>query len=371
MSILHGYVPVLAIYNSVVTGPLGYVSLVKMVTSCDCVLTAVYQTSSIAVHRVLYPALFAKISLLQLLIVKYGKKIVSLKVTLIVVAVTTLLYMPVLVLLFVFFRPKTCEHLCLGLDGSSGRGYMIVQVASWVTCMAVIVVCYIGIWMLFKKGALHGSRGESHAISLKIATLPAIMPLVMHIEIFPFFLYFTRFGTGSVLSGKWWHICVFSAYLFSDLSGLVYPIILLYLSSSIRACWKKMFRACLGRVKVSKIASLHCCLQCHSKLCLHRENQAVLPENQTWSKSSQLTNSSQPTDSSRPTESSQAMEHSQLTDSSQPTDSSRPAESSQPMDHSQLTDSSQPMETSQPFENFQPMESSHPITLTVVVESAV
>ena len=103
LSVLYGFVPILAIYNSLVTGPIGYVSLVRIVRSCDCILDILHRISSVAIHRLLYPALFAELSLLQLLIVKCGKSLVSYKVTLILVVMTAILYMPALLLLSASF----------------------------------------------------------------------------------------------------------------------------------------------------------------------------------------------------------------------------------------------------------------------------
>ena len=349
LSILYGFVPILAVYNSLITGPLSYVSLVRMMMSCDCSVDNVHRVSSVAVHRVLYPVLFAEISLLQLMILKRGKSFVSYKMTLILVAVTTFTYTPLPMTLFSIVHPTLCETACMGIDlansspSTSYRVYWIVLVVGWVTSMTVIVVV-VG-WIMYKKNVIHASRDEEHGISLKIATLPAVMPIIMHIQLLPFFLYFVR-HSGIIGGINYQVLYIASPYFLSDLSGLVYPILLLYLSSNIRACWKKMFQVCLGTILQLGITNLSCCLRCCAEISLHHENKVVPHEN--------LPN----------------IESSQPTIGIQPTETSQPAKSIQPTETSQTAKSIQLIETSQPTKSIQLPGTSQPIEVTAEVEGA-
>lgn len=256
LCVLYGFVLVLATYNSIVTGTLGYTSLVIMIRNCDCSLDPVYQGSSTTVHNTLYPIAFAQISLLHLFVIKCRKNCVSYKMVLILLVVTTVLYTPVTVFLFASSYTKFCDRLCLGLDASNAStltsisiAYFAIQALGWVGSMVVIITCYTWVWVLYKKGILRGNRIEGHGISLKIATLPAVMPIVMHIQVLPFFLQ-SLIGSGAIKKFPlhWQQVMYKFPFLLSDLSGLVYPILLLYLSNKIRSCWKKMFHGHHGIV---------------------------------------------------------------------------------------------------------------------------
>ena len=163
--------------------------------------------------------------------------------------------------------------------------YWTIQVMEWIMSITMTVVCYIWIWVLYKKGVLHSSREQSHRISLKIATLPALMPIVMHIQIFPFFLYFIRL-IRMIVGVHWQLLFVDAPYFLSDLSGLVYPIFLLYLNSKVRDCWKKMLQYVFALFRSRGTASMLCCLHCCSKVSLHCQSQDQPVENPTQTKDS-------------------------------------------------------------------------------------
>ena len=348
---LYNPLSVLAVYNSLITGPLSYVSLMRMMMSCDFSVDNVHRVSSVAVHRVLYPVQFAEISILQFMILKCGKSFVSYKMTLILVAVTTFTYTPIPVTLFSIVYPTLCETACMGVDlvnsspSTSYRVYWIVLVVGWVTSVVAIVVCYIWVWILYKKNVIHASSDDEHGISLKIATLPAVMPIIMHVQLLPFFLYFVR-HSGMIGGINYQLLYIASPYFLSDLSGLVYPILLLYLSSNIRACWKKTFEVCLGTILQLGITNLSCCLHCCAEISLHRESKVVPHENLPHTKRS------------HPTKGIQLTETSQLTKSIEPTETSQP------------TKDIQPTETSQPTQSIQLTGTSQPIELIAEVESA-
>lgn len=282
LSLLYGFVLVLAICNSLVTGPVAYSSVIAEIKDCDCSINGVHQGLSTAIHNVLYPAVFAEISLFQLLVIKHGKKIASYKTVLIVISATVVLYAPIPLSLFGASYTQLCDRVCLGLDTTYNptivsMAYFVAQALVWVGPMAVILVCYIWVWVLYKKGALRENRNEEgHGISLKIATLPAVMPLVMHIQTLPFFLE-GLIGAGVIMQFPtyWKQVTTISPYLLRDLSGLVYPIFLLYLSSKIRACWKKMLQVCSGTVLQLLIMGLLCCFSTCLKLPSNRPAQVA------------------------------------------------------------------------------------------------
>ena len=101
--------------------------------------------------------------------------------------------------------------------------YRIFSVGVWIVSMTVIVASYIGLLVLYKKGALHGSRGEGHGISLKLTTLPVIMPFVINIQVVPFFLYlFYGLGRTDAFPLYWALLILYLSYLLSDVSSLIY-----------------------------------------------------------------------------------------------------------------------------------------------------
>ena len=123
------------------------------------------------------------------------KNTVTYKVFLTLVTLTVTLSLPVSVLIG-YARGILCHELCMGLDGrgiiarSSAIIYSIFYMGAWiVSVMMIVMVSYIGLLVLYKKGALHGSRGEGHGISLKITTLPVIMPFVIKMQVVPFLIY--------------------------------------------------------------------------------------------------------------------------------------------------------------------------------------
>ena len=282
LSVLYGFVLVLAIFNSLVTGPIAYSSVVAEIRDCDCSVNGVHQAFSTAIHNVIYPAVFAEISLFQLLIIKHGKKIASYKRIFIVIAATVVLYAPIPMTLFGLSYTQLCNRVCLDLEttynpNTASMAYFTVQAFGWVGPMALIFTCYIWVCVLYKKGALRENRGEEeHGISLKIATLPAVMPIVMHIQTIPFFLE-GLIGSGVITQfpTHWKQVTTISPYLLRDLSGLVYPIFLLYLSSKIRECWKKMLQVCSGTVMELLLTSLPSCFHACSKSSSNRSAQVV------------------------------------------------------------------------------------------------
>ena len=204
-----------------------------------------------------------------------------------------------------------CEYVCLGFDILTHTPtmvdmiYAILQTAGWIVSIAVIVVCYIWILVLYKKGILHSSGEQGHRISLMIAILPALMPFVMHIQSFPSLLYHIR-HTGVIANIHQQLLFIVAPYILADLSGLVYPIFLLYLNSKVGNCWKKMLQACIGTVLEFGFTSLACCLHCCSKVSLHCQGQVVPAENSAQTEEAlQPTTSIQIVKHTRPTESSQ------------------------------------------------------------------
>ena len=281
LSVLYKAILTLAIYNEAVTLLIGYGSVVSAIRDCSCSLVIGHHASSAAVHRFAYPLILAETSLLQLLVVKYGKKIATYKIVFTLVIVTAILSLPVPILVGYVSRIR-CHELCLGLDARrniSRAGAIIYRVfyaGTWIISMAVIVVCYIGLLVLYKKGALQGRRGESHGVSLKLATLPLVMPFVIHIQILPFFIYsFFGSGAASTFPTHWAQLILHLPYLLSDLSGLVYPILFLYVSSKTRIYWKKALHTFLGFVLELGVACTLWCLYSCSKLSQRRSGRVV------------------------------------------------------------------------------------------------
>ena len=162
----------------------------------------------------------------------------------------------------------------MGLDGSGINNarsspviYRIFYMGAWIVSVTEIVVSYIGLLGVYKKGALHGSRGEGHWISLKITTLPVIMPFVVNILVVLFFVYlFYGLGRAVVFPLYWAVLILYFPYLLSDLSSMIYPILLLYVSSKIRACWKKTVNLFFGFMLELVVACVDWCLNRFSQL---------------------------------------------------------------------------------------------------------
>ena len=114
---------------------------------------------------------------------KSGRKIAMYDIVFTLVTLAVILSLPVPRLVCGIL----CHELCMGLDrvetltDLEALRFFYVHVGTWVVSMMVIVVSYIGLLVVYKKGALHGSRGEGHGISLKISTLPVILPFVINI----------------------------------------------------------------------------------------------------------------------------------------------------------------------------------------------
>ena len=98
LSVLYGTILIFATYSEAVTVLLGYGALVRTLRDCNCSLLIGYFGSSTAIHRVVYPLIFAGTSLLQLLVVKFGKKIATYKVVLTLITLTIILSLPVSIL---------------------------------------------------------------------------------------------------------------------------------------------------------------------------------------------------------------------------------------------------------------------------------
>ena len=152
-----------------------------------------------------------------------------------------------------------CRQLCTNTLSTANlvsiAVFLTVISSVWIPCSVVIGICYVWVFVLYLCRSLHSDA----CLTKKMLFLPVLQLLVVLILVaLPLSLSFAVvILTTSHLPRFTAVLLVNVSGLYMDLSGLVYPVLLLFLNHRIREDWKTQMSLICG-VVLNCLRSIYC-----------------------------------------------------------------------------------------------------------------
>ena len=256
-----GAINAVALCNSFITGPLEYAFIPKIFQYCDCTLRNGHAGASSFFNFFLQPIFVCGLAIFQLVIVRNGANGLKYKFVAIYLGVSLFACLTFMSVLPFGFGPteSRCYQLCTStLSDANLAGiaiFLSVIFIVWVPCSVVIGFCYVWVFILYRTRSL---RTDSN-LTYKMLSLPALMPFTLFILVVPALslALVSLFAHRFLLPGYVTILAINIFTLYRDISGLVYPLLLLFLSHYVRNDWKAMLKLLGGTVL--KFITCKCC----------------------------------------------------------------------------------------------------------------
>ena len=261
-----GAINAMALSNSLIIGPLAYVLIPRILQYCDCTLRTAFAFSSAFFNFLVQPLFVCGLAIFQLVIVRNGQNALKFKLVSIYLAVSLIGCVSFLtVLLLTLDSPlRNCYEFCTNTLSPSNFANIANPFLAiffvWIPSSVVIGICYVWIFVLYQSRSL---RTDTN-LTCKMLSLPALMPFTLFILNAPvaFFAIIISYVGQFQLPAYITILTINATTLSLDVSGLAYPLLLLFLNHYVRKDWKAML-VLLGGTAFNWLKFLPCkCCPC-------------------------------------------------------------------------------------------------------------